>query len=49
MYVEGLLPANLCFIILLTLEQFSQFERFHLQTCSNGKQNIQFQNKIDWQ
>ena len=31
MLVEGLLPANLCLVILLSLEQCSQFERFCLQ------------------
>ena len=30
MYVEGLLPANLSLVTLLSLEQCLQFERFHL-------------------
>ena len=47
-YVEDLLPANLCLVTLLRSEQCSQFKRFCLQHRSNGKQ-IQFQNKRDWQ
>ena len=31
MHVEGLLPANLCLVTLLSLEQCSLFDRFHLQ------------------
>ena len=40
--VEGLQPENLCLVTLLSLGQYSQFERFPPATCSkiNGKQNI---------
>ena len=30
-HVEGLLPANLCLVTLLSLEQCSVFQKFHLQ------------------
>jgi len=38
MHVEGLLPANLCLVTLLSLEQCPQFERFcmqHIQMVNN--------------
>ena len=35
-------------VTVLSLEKYLQFERFHLYMCTNGKQNIQIQNKIDW-
>ena len=31
MHVEGLMPASLCLVILISSEQCSQFERFRLQ------------------
>ena len=48
MYIERLLPANLClpsshFINLGTMVSIWKIPP---ATCSNGKQNIQFQNKI---
>ena len=45
MPAEGLLSANLGLVTLLFSEQCSKFETAR----SNGKQNIQFQNKINWQ
>ena len=41
MHIEGLLPANLCLVTLLSLEQFCILK----YSRSNGKQNIQFQQK----
>ena len=31
MHVEGLMPANLCLVTLLSSEQYSVFEKFCLQ------------------
>ena len=47
MHVEGSLAANLCLVTLLNMETNSIW-KIPPATCSNGKQNIQFQNKIDW-
>ena len=37
------------FSYFINLKVFSQFERFRLQLVQMVRQNIQFQNKIDWQ
>ena len=48
MNIEGLLPANLCLVDLLSSERCSQFERFPLQHVQTNTSSS-FQNKIDWQ
>ena len=45
MYVEGLLPANLCLVTLLS-EQGSQFERFHLQRVQLVNKTSSFKTKL---
>ena len=49
MHGEGSLP-NVCLVTLLNSEQYSfTIGKIPPATCPNGKQNIQFQNKINWQ
>ena len=44
---EGLLPANLYLVTFIMLRIMLAIWKIYLQTRSNGKQNIQFQNRID--
>ena len=46
MHVEGLLPANLCLITLLSSEQCSQFERFCLQHVQMVNKTSRFKTKL---
>jgi len=46
MHVEGLLPANLCLITLLSSEYCSQFERFCLQHVQMIKKISRFKTKF---
>ena len=49
MHAEGLLPANLCLVTLLSSEQRLQSERFHLQHVQMVNQTSCLKRKIDWQ
>ena len=46
MHVEGLLPANLCLVSLLSSEQCSQFERFCLQPVQMVNKTSSFKTKL---
>ena len=46
MNVGGLLPANLCLVILLNSEQCSQFERFRLQHIQMVNKTSSFKTKF---
>ena len=50
MHIEGSLPADLCLVTsLINLGIKFIMLMIPPATHSNGKQNIQYQNKIDWQ
>ena len=46
MHVEGLLPANLCLVNLLSLEQCSQLERFRLQHVQMVNKKFSFKRTL---
>ena len=46
MHVEGLMPANLCLVTLLSLGQCSLFERFHLQHVEMVNKTSNFKTKL---
>ena len=46
MHVEGLPPASSCLVTLLSLEQCSQFERFHLQHVQMVNKTSSFKTKF---
>ena len=46
MYVEGLLPANLCLVTLLSPEQCSLFERFWLQHVQMVNKTCSFETEL---
>ena len=46
MYVEGLLPSNLCLVTLLNSEQCLQFERFRLQHIQMVDKTSIFKTKL---
>ena len=45
-FCEGLLPANLCLVTLISLEQCSQFERFRLQHIQVINKTCTFKTKL---
>ena len=46
MQVEYLVPANLCLVTLVNLDQCSQFERFHLQHVEMVNKTSSFKTKF---
>jgi len=46
MHAEGLLPASLCSVSLLSSEQCLQFERFHLQHAQVVNQTFSFKREL---